>query len=149
ARDDGLIVEREEKRIDKEDPVEAFRRKIRAKFNPVRDGLLDVQTIENRIEILVAFLFLPKLRLLLYKPLQVLRRVVIIWIIEKGLRRGDEFGIVGTQAECRARIRRRDHRIDIRIVSETGMPMIVEDWNRVDGFEQTVIGLPIRSRRRR
>ena len=95
AGDDCLVVEWEEERIDKKDPTKTPWRKIRPKLDPVGYSLFNVQAIDNGIEILEALLFLLELRFLLYQPLQMFGRIVVIWVAKKSFRRCDELWIVG------------------------------------------------------
>lgn len=75
------------------------------------------------------------------QPLGVFRREICIGVSEQGLGGGDEFGIISARAYSFAKVGRRGHGVDIGIVGETGMRVVIEGWNLVDLWKQTLVNL--------
>ena len=76
ARGQILVVQREEKRVDKEDPVEAFGIEVISHGDAVGHHRLHVQLVEDAIEVLVAGIGLAQLCFFGDQPLQMVRAVV-------------------------------------------------------------------------
>src|SRR5207245_3256815 len=99
----------------------------------------DVQLIENVGEVSFALGAL-ELCLFLNQPVGMLRREIIIGISEQCFCGSHEFGIRIAFAERRTS-RRRSHGVHIRIVKESRMGVMIEDWNLFNLRQNTLINL--------
>ena len=136
-----LVVERPHERVGKEDPGKPFGIEVVGHHGAVRHGCFNVDLVENRIEVGRSRELLLQLRLLVEQPFCMLRREVGVGISEQGFGRDRKFGIVVTGAQRFAGVRRRCHRVDVRIVGVPGMRVVVERRNLFNLRKQALVDL--------
>src|SRR6266850_44670 len=136
----GLIAifERKEKRIDKENPMEALGIEIGSKRHAVGQAGFNIELIEDAVPIssgagfFGGFLFVDQ-------PLGVLRLEIVIGIGEERFGGGNEFGIGVAQTEDGSFVGRRGLRVHIGVVWESRVGVIVVDEDAVDLREEMVV----------
>src|SRR5712672_3234675 len=136
----GLIAifERKEKRIDKEDPMEALGIEIGSKRHAVRQAGFNIELVQNAVPISGAARFFSGF-LFVDQPLRMFGLEIFVGIGEKGFCGGYEFRISVAQAEDRGFVGGRGLRVHIGIVGESGVGVIVVDGDTVDLREEMVV----------